>query len=180
MTTDRIYINPQDVRNITCIGGGPIGAGWSAFFLARGYEVTSYLHDPAEEPGLRALIDNAWISLQELGLADGASLDNLRCTSNLADACANADFVQESAPENITLKRALYAQLGELVPAHVVIASSTSGLSMSGSGRSGPSFQPTLPVAAGGDRQGRPDRTRRGAMAGGVLRTGGKSPPGVA
>jgi carnitine 3-dehydrogenase len=130
MTENTAYIDPKDVRNITCIGGGPIGAGWSAYFLAQGYQVTSYLHDPAEEAALRALIDNAWISLQELGLAEGASLDNLHCSSDLAQACANADFVQESAPENMVLKQALYTQLGELVPAHVVIASSTSGLSM--------------------------------------------------
>lgn len=130
MTENTAYIDPKDVRNVTCIGGGPIGAGWSAYFLAQGYQVTSYLHDPAEEAALRALIDNAWISLQELGLAPGASLDNLHCSSDLAQACANADFVQESAPENMVLKQALYTQLGELVPAHVVIASSTSGLSM--------------------------------------------------
>ena len=130
MTANTAYIDPHDVRNVTCIGGGPIGAGWSAYFLAQGYQVTSYLHDPAEEPSLRALIDNAWISLRELGLAEGASREQLRCTSDLAEACANADFVQESAPENMELKRALYTQLGDLVPAHVVIASSTSGLSM--------------------------------------------------
>lgn len=130
MTTNTAYIDPHDVRNVTCIGGGPIGAGWSAYFLAQGYQVTSYLHDPAEEPSLRALIDNAWISLRELGLAEGASREQLRCTSDLAEACANADFVQESAPENMELKRALYTQLGDLVPAHVVISSSTSGLSM--------------------------------------------------
>jgi carnitine 3-dehydrogenase len=130
MTENTAYIVPKDVRNVTCIGGGPIGAGWSAYFLAQGYLVTSYLHDPAEETALRALIDNAWISLQELGLAPGASLDNLHCSSDLAQACASADFVQESAPENMALKQALYTRLGELVPAHVVIASSTSGLSM--------------------------------------------------
>jgi carnitine 3-dehydrogenase len=130
MAKNTAYIDPKDVRNITCIGGGPIGAGWSAYFLAQGYQVTSYLHDPEEEAALRALIDNAWISLQELGLAPGASLENLHCSSDLAQACANADFVQESAPENMALKQALYTQLGELVPAHVVIASSTSGLSM--------------------------------------------------
>jgi carnitine 3-dehydrogenase len=130
MTENTAYIDPKDVRNVTCIGGGPIGAGWSAYFLAQGYQVTSYLHDPAEEAALRALIENAWISLQELGLAPGASLDNLQCSSDLAQACASADFVQESAPESMVLKQALYTQLGELVPAHVVIASSTSGLSM--------------------------------------------------
>jgi carnitine 3-dehydrogenase len=48
----------------------------------------------------------------------------------LAKACAEADFVQESVPENLDLKQAVYEKLGDLVPADVVIASSTSGLSM--------------------------------------------------
>jgi carnitine 3-dehydrogenase len=71
------------------------------------------------------------VSLTALGLAEGASLENLRCTSDLADAVADAEFIQESAPENLELKQALYEKLGRLVPANVVIASSTSGLPMS-------------------------------------------------
>lgn len=125
------YPDPTRVQQVCCIGGGPIGAGWTAFFLACGYQVNSYLHDPAEEVSLRELIDIAWPSLIELGLADGASLENLHCTSELADAVAGAQFIQESAPENMPLKQALYAQLGALVPEQVVIASSTSGLPMS-------------------------------------------------
>ena len=101
MKPSKNYIDPKNVRNVTCIGGGPIGAGWAAYFLAQGYQVTSYLHAPSEEAALRALIENAWISLQDLGLAEGASLNNLRCTSDLADAVAQADFIQESAPENM-------------------------------------------------------------------------------
>jgi carnitine 3-dehydrogenase len=124
-------IDPGRVRRVCCIGAGPIGAGWTAWFLARGYTVTSYLHEPVEEESLRALIDTAWTSLTALGLAEGASLDNLRCTSDLADAVADAEFVQESAPENLELKQAMYEKLGRLVPANVVIASSTSGLPMS-------------------------------------------------
>ncbi len=124
-------IDPRKVHYVTCIGAGPIGAGWSAWFLARGYKVTAYLHDLAgEEASLRSLIDTAWVSLEALGLASGASRDNLYCTGNLAAAVATAEFVQESAPEDLELKQALYAQLGELVPANVVIASSTSGLPM--------------------------------------------------
>ncbi|MCH6587094.1 MAG: hypothetical protein IH805_02090, partial [Proteobacteria bacterium] len=80
---------------------------------------------------LRALVEVAWRSLEELGLAEGASLENLHCTSDLAEAVAGADFVQESAPENMDLKQALYEKLGRLVAANVVIASSTSGLPMS-------------------------------------------------
>jgi len=124
-------IDPHAVRRISCIGAGPIGAGWTAYFLARGYEVTAYLHEPDEEPSLRALIETAWHSLQSLGLGEGASLANLRCTSDLSSAVGEAEFVQESAPESMPLKQALYEKLGQLVPANTVIASSTSGLSMS-------------------------------------------------
>jgi carnitine 3-dehydrogenase len=124
-------IDPRKVHHVTCIGAGPIGAGWSAWFLARGYKVTAYLHDlAAEEASLRALIDTAWVSLETLGLAPGASRDNLFCTSDLAESVAGAEFVQECAPEDLELKQTLYTRLGELVPANVVIASSTSGLPM--------------------------------------------------
>ena len=130
MSTKFKGIDPHAVRNITCIGAGPIGAGWSAWFLARGYNVTAYLHAMSEEASLRALIDNAWVSLESLGLAAGASRDNLTCTSDLAEAVANADFVQECAPDYMELKQDLFARLGELLPENVVIASSTSGLPM--------------------------------------------------
>ncbi len=120
----------ENVRNVTCVGAGPIGGGWTAHFLGRGYDVTCYMHDPAEEDALRRLLDTAWKCLEQIGLADGASLDRLTCTSDLAEAVAHADFVQESVPENIDIKQALYEKLGGLVPDDVIIASSTSGLSM--------------------------------------------------
>lgn len=131
MTEKFTGIEPRKVHHVTCIGAGPIGAGWSAWFLARGYKVTAYLHDlAAEETSLRSLIDTAWVSLEALGLAPGASRDNLFCTSDLAESVAGAEFVQECAPEDLELKQTLYARLGELVPTNVVIASSTSGLPM--------------------------------------------------
>ncbi|MBC8270175.1 MAG: 3-hydroxybutyryl-CoA dehydrogenase [Rhodospirillaceae bacterium] len=121
----------HDVRTVSCVGAGPIGGGWAAHFLAKGYDVISYLHDPAEEAAFRRLINTAWKCLEQIGLAEDASLDRLTCTSDLAEAVGKADFVQESVPENIEIKQALYEKLGDLVPADVVIASSTSGLSMS-------------------------------------------------
>ncbi len=122
--------SPTAVRRVASIGAGPIGAGWTAHFLAHGYDVTAYLHDPAEEPAFHRIVDTAWISLEALGLAEGASRDRLTVTDDLASAVRGADFVQESAPENLELKQALYARLGTLVPEDVVIASSTSGLTM--------------------------------------------------
>jgi len=122
---------PEEVRTVTCVGAGVIGGGWVAYFLARGYRVVAW--DPAEdaETRLRHLVAAAWPALTELGLAEGATTDNLTVEPDLAAACAQADFVQESAPEDLELKRKLLADIDAATPVDVVISSSTSGFSMS-------------------------------------------------
>ncbi len=124
------YLAPEKVTHVASIGGGPIGGGWAAHFLGRGYDVTAYLHDPAELPAFRAILDTGWASLTELGLAPDASLDRLRVVHTLEEAVEGVHFIQESAPENLTMKQALYKRLGEIVPEDIVIGSSTSGLMM--------------------------------------------------
>jgi carnitine 3-dehydrogenase len=121
---------PDKVKRVASIGAGPIGAGWAAHFLARGYDVTAYLHSMDEEPAFRRILDTGWISLTALGLVPGASRDRLTLTDDLTAAMSDAEFVQESAPERLPLKQALYETLGRIVPPEVVIASSTSGLTM--------------------------------------------------
>ena len=37
------------VKKVASLGGGPIGAGWAAHFLARGYDVSGYVHTMSEE-----------------------------------------------------------------------------------------------------------------------------------
>lgn len=109
-----MYTDPQKVTRVTSLGGGPIGGGWAAHFLARGYDVTLYLHDASEATAFEAILDTAWKSLMDLGLAPGASRDRLRVVTDLQQAVEGAQFIQESAPENLPLKRALYAELGRL------------------------------------------------------------------
>jgi len=125
-----MYCDPTSVIRVTSIGAGPIGAGWAAHFLARGYDVCAYIHDPKERESFDAILDTAWISLSALGLEKDASRDRLSVTSDLNIAVQNTDFIQESAPERLEVKQALYKTLGEIVPSHVVIGSSTSGLTM--------------------------------------------------
>ncbi|MCP5071829.1 MAG: 3-hydroxybutyryl-CoA dehydrogenase, partial [Rhodobacteraceae bacterium] len=125
-----MYPDPSSVSRVTSIGAGPIGGGWTAHFLARGYDVTSYLHDVAETPAFMTVLETAWRSLTDLGLAPGASPKRVRIVTDLEEAVQGAEFVQESAPERLDIKQALYARLGEILPSSVVIGSSTSGLTM--------------------------------------------------
>ncbi len=125
-----MYPEPASITRVTSIGAGPIGGGWTAHFLARGYDVTAYLHDEAETAAFMSILNTAWSSLTDLGLAPGASLDRLRIETDLEAALDGAEFVQESAPERLEIKQALYARMGEFLPPSVVIGSSTSGLTM--------------------------------------------------
>jgi len=124
-------VEPRDVRTVTCIGAGVIGGGWVAYFLARGYRVVAWDPAPDAEQRLHHLVNAAWPALTELGLAEGAGIDNLSVVPTLAEACAQADFVQESAPEDLELKRTLLADIDAATPEGVVISSSTSGYGMS-------------------------------------------------
>jgi carnitine 3-dehydrogenase len=125
-----VRVDPADVRTVTCVGAGVIGGGWVAYFLARGYRVVAWDPAPDAETRLRHLVDSAWPALTELGLAEGAGRDNLRVETDLAAAVAEADFVQESAPEQLELKTQLLADIDAVAPPHVVISSSTSGYPM--------------------------------------------------
>lgn len=125
-----MYPDPSSVTRVASLGAGPIGGGWTAHFLARGYDVTAYIHNMSERDALMEIVNTGWISLTALGLADGASLDRLTITDNIEDAVQGAGFIQESAPERLEIKQALYEQMGRIVPADVVIASSTSGMTM--------------------------------------------------
>ncbi|MFI1158647.1 3-hydroxyacyl-CoA dehydrogenase NAD-binding domain-containing protein [Streptomyces sioyaensis] len=121
---------PEDVRRVACIGAGVIGGGWTAHFLARGYDVTAWDPAPDAEERLRRLVAAAWPALERIGLAEGAAPDRLTVAGTLAEAVADADFVQESAPEKLELKRSLLAELTAATRPGVVIASSTSGYPM--------------------------------------------------
>src|SRR5271165_4328591 len=121
----------KPIRRITIIGTGVIGASWTALFLAKGLEVVATDIAPNAEAALRKFVDAAWPALKRLGLAPGASQSKLTFTPDLPTAVKGANLVQENGPERIDFKKKLYGQLDELLPPDVIIASSSSGLTMS-------------------------------------------------
>src|SRR6266704_3393181 len=123
--------NTKPIRRIAIIGTGVIGASWTAQFLAKGLDVIATDIAPDAETSLRRFVKAAWPALERLGLAPGASQSRLTFTADLPAAVRAADLVQENGPERIDFKRKLYRQLDELLAADVIIASSSSGLTMS-------------------------------------------------
>lgn len=121
----------QSITNIAVVGCGVIGASWAAYFLARGFTVT------ATDPGLHAernlhkWVRAFWPTLEQQGLSSNASVDNLSFHENVSDTVRNAQFIQESGPERLELKRHLIADIEAAAPSDALIASSTSGLLIS-------------------------------------------------
>lgn len=121
----------KQVRRIAIIGTGVIGASWAAQYLARGFDVIATNPDPNAESKLGKAIDAAWKELTIIGLSPGATRDRLTFTSNMKEALSEADFVQENAPERPDFKIKLFAEIDDATPSDSIIASSSSGITMS-------------------------------------------------
>jgi 3-hydroxyacyl-CoA dehydrogenase len=121
----------KPVRRIAIVGTGVIGASWAAQYLARGFDVVANDPAPNAEVNLRKYVDEAWEHLKVIGLAPGASRNRLTFTSNMKEALSNADFVQENGPERPDFKTKLFSDMDDLTPPDSIIASSSSGITMS-------------------------------------------------
>jgi 3-hydroxyacyl-CoA dehydrogenase len=119
------------VRRVAIVGTGTIGASWATYYLARGFDVTATDPGPGAESALRSFVDGAWGAAATLGLAPGASPDRLMFAADMRQAVADADFVQENAPERPDLKVKLFADIDDATPPDAIIASSSSGITMS-------------------------------------------------
>src|ERR1700723_2660714 len=126
-----IMSTTKPIRRVAIIGTGVIGASWTALFLANGLEVVATDVAPNAEAALKRFVEAAWPALKRLGLGPGASQSKLTFAADLAAAVEGVDLVQENGPERIDFKKKLYGQLDELLPPDVIIASSSSGLTMS-------------------------------------------------
>lgn len=117
-------------RPIAVLGCGLIGESWAALFMAHGYDVRAWDPSPEVLAGFAAKLERPLSQLAELGCDPGAR-GRLLLAGSVREAVSGPSFVQENAPENIPLKRALYAEIEAEAPADTLIASSTSALTWS-------------------------------------------------
>src|SRR5271154_29365 len=121
----------KEIRNVAIVGTGVIGASWAALYLARGLNVVATDPAPNAEANLRKYVDAAWKDLTVIGLSPNASRDHLRFTTDMKEALADADLVQENGPERKDFKIKLFADMDAATRPDAIIASSSSGLTMS-------------------------------------------------
>ena len=116
------------ISRAACIGGGVIGGGWIARLLLAGVDVNAFDPHPEAERIVGEVIANAE---RAYGLLTKAALPprgRLVFCNSLAEAAADAEWVQESVPERLDLKRRVLAEIDAACPPEALIGSSTSGL----------------------------------------------------
>ena len=106
----------KPIHRIAIVGTGVIGASWAAQYLARGFDVVATDPAPSAEANLHKYVDEAWGQLDAIGLSPGASRDRLTFTSDMKEALAKADFVQENAPERPAFKMKRFADMDAATP----------------------------------------------------------------
>ena len=116
------------ISKAACIGGGVIGGGWAARFLLAGIDVRLFDPHPETERIVGEVIANADRAYGLLTNAPLPTRGRLTFSPNLADAVSGAEWVQESVPERLDLKRRVLTEIDAACPADALIGSSTSGL----------------------------------------------------
>lgn len=116
----------QQRRTVTVIGTGTIGLGWITLFLGHGMQVRVNSRRPEASEVVRRGIELSAGHLPD-GTGDPETFDSLLSFEpDLERAVADAHVIVENVPEDLELKRALFARIGKAAPAEALILSSTS------------------------------------------------------
>lgn len=119
--------NPGKGAKIAVVGGGLIGTSWAALFLAFGHDVSLFEPDPGLRSSIVEKLRNPMAQVAEL-FPDLLKAGRLDLPATLEETVRHAAWIQENAPEKVSLKRSIYADVEDVAPAGVTIASSTSSL----------------------------------------------------
>ncbi len=129
-------MNINDIKTVAMIGAGDMGHGIAEVALLAGYKVNLYdIKDEFVDKGKKRIFDSLDLLAgkgkipPELNTAIREQL--LTTTTDLAKAVGNADLVIEAIPEIMDLKKKVFAEIDQLAPAHTLLASNTSTMSIS-------------------------------------------------
>jgi len=127
-------MRPSPIKRIAVIGAGIMGHGFAVVFAQKGYPV--FLYDLNKEILKKAMaaIRTDLDTFSKHGLIQKKDknpiLQRILATADFREAVGRADFVLEAIPEVMDLKKEMFQQLDQFAPPHAILASNTSGLSI--------------------------------------------------
>ena len=118
----------SNITKVAVIGTGVIGAGWIIRTLAHNKKVTAFDKDIKLKKKLIKEIKRTWPYVKKLFNKKKLNLNRLKFVDSIKEAVKNADFIQECATENYSLKTKLMHSIGKYAKPNAIISSSSSGL----------------------------------------------------
>lgn len=128
---------PQSVAEsppIAIIGAGSIGAAFALLFASAGRRVHVFDPSPQQRDAVVEQVAASWRDLHSFQLARSSEVavrERIRVFDSMRAAAADADYVQECAPEQVQMKREIFAELDVCTPPNAVLASASSALPVS-------------------------------------------------
>lgn len=122
------------MKNIAVIGSGTMGNGIAHLFAQFDYKVSLIdINQNALEKALVTIGKNLDRQVTK-GLLSEAdkfqALSNIAIFTKIEDGIKNADLVVEAATENVKIKLDIFKELDKICPAHTILASNTSSISI--------------------------------------------------
>ena len=122
-----------DIRKVTVLGTGVLGAqiafqtAWSGFEVTA-YDISKEALDQARQRFAGLVVTYEAEVKDAAGGKAAAIPGRIRLTTDLAQAAADADLVIEAIPEVLKIKQDTYAKLGVLAPEKTIFATNSSTL----------------------------------------------------
>lgn len=124
----------MSIKNVSVIGAGTMGNGIAHVFAQSGFTVQLIDLNAAQlEKALQTIAKNLDRQVSKGILTEeqkATTLSLLKTETDIAKGVSEADLVVEAATENVALKLNIFKQLDAAAPAHAILASNTSSISI--------------------------------------------------
>ncbi len=123
----------MDIKKIGVIGAGQMGNGIAQVAAQSGFTIV--INDIAEEfieKGMKTINKNLDRGVKKGRITEEQKnevLSRISTTTEMAEF-SDADLVIEAAPENVELKTQIFRELDRITPAHAILATNTSSISI--------------------------------------------------
>ena len=128
-------MKPEEIKRVACVGGGVIGSSWAIQFAMKGLDVVLYDINDEQLAKSQAQMHKSLDALEQFKAVKPQRrqeiADQVKLTTSMEEAVKDAQFIQESGPERLEIKRSILAQVEEFASPDAIYASSTSGLLVS-------------------------------------------------